>query len=72
MNWMETGRFLMLAGAVLMVLGFLFLFGDKLPLGRLLGDIRIGSGRFRLYVPVATCAFVSVLITLLVNFFSRR
>ena len=70
--WMDTGRFLILAGAVLVVVGLVFLLGDKIPLGRLPGDIRIGSGRFRIYVPIVTCIFISVLITLILNFFSRK
>lgn len=72
MNWIETGRFLILAGVVLVVLGLVFLVGDKLPLGRLPGDIRFGSERVQIYVPIVTCLLVSLLITLVVNFFSRR
>jgi len=72
MNWVETGRFLIIAGGVLVVLGMVFLFSDKIPLGRLPGDLRLGTERIGVYVPVATCIAVSVVITLVVNFFSRR
>jgi hypothetical protein len=72
MNWAETGRFLIIAGAVIVVVGMVFLVADKLPLGRLWGDIRFGNGRFRIYVPVATCALLSIVITIILNFFSRR
>jgi hypothetical protein len=70
--WIDTGRFLILAGTVLVVLGFIFLVADKIPLGRLPGDIRIGGDKFRLYIPVATCVLLSIVITLILNFFSRK
>ncbi len=72
MNWIDTGRFLILAGVVLVVLGLIFLFGDRIPLGRLPGDLQLGNDRVKFYIPVATCVLLSVLITLVVNFFSRR
>lgn len=70
--WMDTGRFLILAGSVLLVIGFIFLMADKIPLGRLPGDIRIGSDKFRIYIPIATCILLSIIITLIMNFFSRK
>ena len=72
MNWMDTGRFLVVAGAVIVVVGLLFLAADKIPVGRLPGDFRLGSGRFRLYIPVATCLLISAVITLVLNFFARK
>ncbi|MBD3420003.1 MAG: DUF2905 family protein [Chitinivibrionales bacterium] len=72
MNWIETGKFLIIAGTVILVLGLLFVMSDHLQLGRLPGDIRFGNDRFRIYIPVATCILVSVIITLIVNFFSRK
>jgi hypothetical protein len=72
MNWIDVGRFLIIAGTVIIVVGMLFLFADKFPIGRLPGDLRFGTGRVRIYVPVATCILLSVLITLIVNFFSKK
>ncbi|MBD3393616.1 MAG: DUF2905 family protein [Chitinivibrionales bacterium] len=72
MNWFESGRFLIIAGAVLIVIGVLFSVADKLPLGRLPGDFSFGSGRFKVYVPIATCILLSVVLTLILNFFSRK
>jgi hypothetical protein len=69
---METGRFLIIAGAVIIVLGLVFFMSDKLPIGRLPGDLKFGGERFHIYIPVATCALLSILITLIVNFFSRK
>ena len=72
MNWMDTGRFLIIAGTVIVVLGLVFLMADKIPIGRLPGDFKFGGDRFRIYIPVATCVLLSLVITLIVNFFSRK
>ena len=72
MNWVEVGRFLVVAGTVILVMGILFMVADKLPLGRLPGDFQFGSGRFRIHIPLATSILISVVITLLLNFFSKR
>jgi hypothetical protein len=66
------GRFLVIAGTVIIVLGLVFLMADKLPIGRLPGDLKFGGERFRIYLPVATCVLLSLLITLIINFFSRK
>jgi hypothetical protein len=72
MNWIEVGRFLVVAGTVILVLGVVFMFADKIPLGRLPGDIQIGTSKFKIYFPLATSVLLSVVITLLLNFFSKR
>ena len=67
------GKLLMVVGAVLFVLGFLFLVGDRVPfLGRLPGDIFVRSKGFSFYFPVVTCIALSLLITLILNLISRR
>jgi hypothetical protein len=72
MNWVEPGKFLIIAGTVIIVLGLLFMLSDKIPLGRLPGDIQIGGGRFKIYIPIATSILLSVVLTIILNFFSRR
>ncbi|MGA3052001.1 MAG: DUF2905 domain-containing protein [Chitinispirillaceae bacterium] len=72
MNWTETGRFLILAGVIAIVIGVAFIFADKIQLFRLPGDLQFGSGRFRVYFPIATSILLSVLLTIILNFFSRR
>ena len=72
MNFMPIGRLLIIAGTVLVAVGVLFLFSDKIPLGRLPGDLRFGGERFKVYIPVATCLLLSVVITVIVNFLMRK
>jgi hypothetical protein len=73
MHWMiETGRFLVIAGGIIILVGFVLLMSDKIPLGRLPGDLRIGSGPIRVYIPIVTCILLSLAITILLNLFSRK
>lgn len=72
MNWIEVGRFLVIAGMVLLVIGVIFMLSDKIPLGRLPGDIQIGSGRVKIFIPIATSILLSLILTLILNFFSRK
>jgi uncharacterized membrane protein len=72
MNWIETGRFLVIAGVVIVVVGLVFMAADKISLGHLPGDFSFGNDKVRIYVPVATCILLSVVITLILNFLSRK
>jgi len=72
MQWVDMGRFLIVAGVAIAAIGCLFLMADKLPIGRLPGDFSFGKNNFRIYIPVSTCILISILLTLIVNFFSRK
>ena len=72
MNWFETGRFLLVAGAIICGVGIVFMMAERFQLGRLPGDFSFGSDKFRIYLPVATCILVSIVLTLIFNFFSRK
>ncbi len=69
----NIGRFLMLAGILLFLVGgAVFLAGRfGLPLGRLPGDIRIEGQNGSFYFPLATSILVSVVLTVLLNIFLR-
>lgn len=67
------GRVLMIAGILLFSVGLVLWIGDRLPFaGRLPGDIVVRREGFRLYFPVVTCIVVSIVLTLVLNLFSRR
>jgi hypothetical protein len=51
--------------------GLLWLLGG-LGLGRLPGDISWRRGDVHVYVPIATCVVISVVLTLVVNLLVRR
>ena len=72
----QLGRTLLFLGAVLMVLGALFYFGDRLPfrLGRLPGDVVHRGQRSTFYFPLVSCLLISVVLSLLlwiINQFRR-
>jgi hypothetical protein len=54
------------AGAVLIVVGLIWMVGGKIfNLGRLPGDISIEKGHFRFYFPVVTCIVLSIVLSLI-------
>ena len=62
---MEFGKVLVSIGLVLVGLGLLWMLGAKIGLGRLPGDILVRGEKFTFYFPLATCALISLLLTLL-------
>ena len=67
------GRWLLMLGAAFAALGGLLLLASQVPwLGRLPGDVSFERGDFRFYAPIATSLLVSVLLTVVLNLFSRR
>jgi DUF2905 family protein len=65
------GRWLVLFGIALVVLGLAWPWIAKLGLGRLPGDIRIEREGFGFYFPLTTSLIVSVVISLLLWLFRR-
>ena len=66
---MSVGKLLIVAGAVILLIGILVQVG--LPLGRLPGDISYSSGSFKLYAPLATGLLISVVLTVILNLLFR-
>lgn len=60
---MEIGKALILIGAVLIAAGLIWLVASRLGLGSLPGDITIERGNFRLYLPLATCLLISIVLS---------
>jgi len=71
---MTFGRMLILIGIVVLVLGAIVSFGEKLPIrfGRLPGDIEIRGKNSVFYFPVVTCLLLSVILSFLLWLFGRR
>jgi hypothetical protein len=68
----SLGRFLIVAGAVLLVAGILVSLAPGIPwLGRLPGDLRIERPGLRLYVPITTCLLASLVLSALLYLISR-
>ncbi len=68
----EVGRFLVVIGVLLVVVGGLTMAGIRLPFGRLPGDIAITGDRGGIFIPLGTMIAISVVLSLLGNLFLRR
>jgi hypothetical protein len=64
-------KFLIIAGLSLLLVGLLWPWLGKLPLGRLPGDIVVERGSFRFYFPVTTAVLLSLVASLLYWLFRR-
>lgn len=68
----ELGRFLVVIGILLVIVGGLAMAGIRLPFGRLPGDIAITGSRGGIFIPLGTMLVVSIVLSLLGSLFLRR
>jgi uncharacterized protein HemY len=58
------GKILVLFGFVIVGVGVLMMFSDKIPfIGKLPGDINIKKDNFQVYIPITTSILLSVVIS---------
>lgn len=67
----NLGKLLLIAGALIMLLGAFLLLGGRLHLGRLPGDIIIKRENFTIYFPLMTGILLSLVLTLLFSLYNR-
>jgi Protein of unknown function (DUF2905). len=71
-NLQHLGKFLILAGVLIIAAGVVLMFWNKIPfIGKLPGDIFIKKENFTFYFPVVTCLLLSLLISLLLHIFKK-
>jgi hypothetical protein len=69
----ELGKIIIIFGIVLIGLGLVLIFFNKIPfLGKLPGDIYIQKKDFTFYFPLATSLLVSAVLSLFFWLWSRR
>lgn len=61
----QVARYVMIAGAFILVLGVVLWVLGRLGVGRLPGDLSFGGKNWKVYLPIGTCILLSVLLTLL-------
>jgi len=66
-----VGRWLIIFGGALIVIGLLWPVLQRTGLGRLPGDIVIERDNFRLYIPIVTSLIVSLVLSLILWIFNR-
>ena len=70
LKFMENiGRYLMLGGILLFLVGGLIFLAPKfgIPFGRLPGDIHIERENFSFHFPLASSIVISILLTIILN-----
>lgn len=67
------GRWIIAAGLVLVVVGAIVHFAPGLVgwFGRLPGDVRIGTERTKVFLPITSMLILSVVLTVLLNLLRR-
>ena len=69
----EIGKSIIFLGLLIVIIGVILLFIDKLPfnLGRLPGDIAIKKENFSFYFPITTSIIISIILSLLFYLFGK-
>jgi uncharacterized membrane protein len=65
------GKWLMIIGVLVVLVGAALQFAPWLVnwFGKLPGDLRIGSGNTRVFVPITSMLLLSIVLTIIVNLF---
>ena len=73
MDLRVIAKLLLFGGVILLLAGALLLALAKLPFaGKLPGDIRIQRRGLSLYLPLATCLLLSILMTIVLRLFLKK
>lgn len=67
----DIGRFLILAGLTIAVIGVLLLVVGRFGGGRLPGDLTWSRGNVRVFAPFGTMLLLSIILTVILNVISR-
>ena len=70
----QFGKWLIASGIFIAVLGVLVMLLGKVGLFKLSGDLQFDSKNWRIYIPIASCVIISVILTVilwLINYFRR-
>jgi hypothetical protein len=61
----QFGKWFIVAGLLIAAVGVVLILLGKLGFSRLPGDIQFGSGNWRVYIPLASCIIISIVLTLI-------
>ena len=69
----DIGKIIIFIGLLLVVIGFVWMVGNKLPfIGKLPGDIAIERKNYSFYFPVTTCIVISIVLSFIFWLFNKR
>jgi len=70
----QIGKWLILAGLVIALAGVLIMVSGRVGLFKLPGDLQLGGKNWRVYLPIASCIVISIVLTVilwLIHYFRR-
>ncbi|MGB2863496.1 MAG: DUF2905 domain-containing protein [Sedimentisphaerales bacterium] len=70
----QMGKWLIGAGIFIAILGVIVMLLGRVGLFKLPGDLEFGSKNWRIYIPIASCVLISIILTVilwLINHFRR-
>jgi hypothetical protein len=70
----QIGKWLILIGTAIVVLGALMVLLARVGLFKLPGDLQFGGKNWRIYFPIASCIILSIILTIilwLINYFRK-
>jgi len=70
----QIGKWLIAVGIIIALLGALTMLSGRAGLFKLPGDLEFGSKNWRVYIPIASCILISIILTVilwLINYFRR-
>ncbi len=71
-EFQPIGKILIVIGIFIIVIGIIFLFGNKIPfLGKLPGDIIIKKKNFTIYFPIVTSILLSAIFSFIIYLFRK-
>ena len=62
----NTQKILIAAGILILIIGFLWPWIAKLPIGKLPGDIVVDKPNFKFFFPITSMILVSVILSLII------
>lgn len=70
----QFGKWLILAGIIIALLGGLMMISGRMGMFKLPGDLQFGSRNWRIFVPIGSCIVISIVLTVvlwLINILRR-
>ena len=70
----QFGKWLILAGTIIALLGVLIMISGRMGLFKLPGDLAFGSRNWRIFLPIGSCIVISIVLTVvlwLINILRR-
>ncbi|UCE99992.1 MAG: DUF2905 domain-containing protein [Planctomycetota bacterium] len=61
----QIGKWLIAAGVIIALSGGLVMLSGRIGLFKLPGDLDFGSKNWRIYLPIASCIIISIILTAL-------